>query len=371
MAICTICTHEMIDHVSCIHDPVLTRSGVYEPIRYGRERRMPIGRSAQPCGDCGAPPGGYHHRGCDLEECPCCGRQLISCGCSDSEDDEALNDAFDAGRIDIRDHIDSSSSIGARIWDDDIALGNDAAVALLFTAIAAASDEHDRQRLRDLLGSVRDGDPLRVRVVLDANDLRYESAMSSPVRREVAALARSVGSFEALEHLDTTTPLPTEEAFHWDGIADDVHDAVSRVVDLVDGCAQALLDNEFRTACRRLLARAAVIEPSVFRRDDDPAKVAAAICWLVAQANRLLGKYQPVQARAFWAHFGLRNASTSLADRLLRAAAIPIEPNGYGYRYEDGYAGRDRELYSAEYLIVARRRRIAAERDALRLRLAC
>ena len=25
--------------------------------------------------------GGYHHLGCDLEDCPACRRQLISCGC--------------------------------------------------------------------------------------------------------------------------------------------------------------------------------------------------------------------------------------------------------------------------------------------------
>jgi hypothetical protein len=33
------------------------------------------------CGDCGAKPGHYHHPGCDLERCPICGGQLISCDC--------------------------------------------------------------------------------------------------------------------------------------------------------------------------------------------------------------------------------------------------------------------------------------------------
>lgn len=33
------------------------------------------------CHDCGAPPGGLHHLGCDMERCPACGHQLISCGC--------------------------------------------------------------------------------------------------------------------------------------------------------------------------------------------------------------------------------------------------------------------------------------------------
>ena len=35
------------------------------------------------CTDCGAMVGHYHHPGCDVERCPVCGEQLISCGCQD------------------------------------------------------------------------------------------------------------------------------------------------------------------------------------------------------------------------------------------------------------------------------------------------
>lgn len=33
------------------------------------------------CGDCGAKPGQFHTPGCDMERCPMCGGQSISCHC--------------------------------------------------------------------------------------------------------------------------------------------------------------------------------------------------------------------------------------------------------------------------------------------------
>jgi hypothetical protein len=73
MAVCNYCGLEMMAAVSCTDTPIVIRGLEYKPIRNGRKR----GR----CGDCGAPPGGVHHHGCDMERCPACRGQSISCGC--------------------------------------------------------------------------------------------------------------------------------------------------------------------------------------------------------------------------------------------------------------------------------------------------
>lgn len=55
-------------------------------IRYGDEGRG-WGSSREPCHDCAAIRGELHVRGCDMERCPACGAQAISCGCLPEEED--------------------------------------------------------------------------------------------------------------------------------------------------------------------------------------------------------------------------------------------------------------------------------------------
>ena len=88
MAVCKLCEKEMLEGSSCLPSklrwiPKRGRVVDYERIRNGEEKRY---GAVEPdrCHDCSVMPGGYHHPGCDVEECPRCGGQLISCFCHGS-----------------------------------------------------------------------------------------------------------------------------------------------------------------------------------------------------------------------------------------------------------------------------------------------
>lgn len=75
MARCEDCNFEMTTADGC----------TVGELRMGNRRfRRTTVASTDPrgrCGDCGARRGAFHHLGCDMEPCPTCRRQLISCDC--------------------------------------------------------------------------------------------------------------------------------------------------------------------------------------------------------------------------------------------------------------------------------------------------
>lgn len=65
------CGQEMAPGIGC-------RFTIYE-IKILRYPRIPC--EDDWCGDCNVAKGQFHHIGCDIEQCPKCGGQAISCPC--------------------------------------------------------------------------------------------------------------------------------------------------------------------------------------------------------------------------------------------------------------------------------------------------
>lgn len=83
MARCTYCMFDMSAKttVTCVQNTTVG-------FPHGRElKSIPFdSHDGRRCHDCNVADGGNHHPGCDMERCPKCGGQLISCGCLDKED---------------------------------------------------------------------------------------------------------------------------------------------------------------------------------------------------------------------------------------------------------------------------------------------
>jgi hypothetical protein len=149
------------------------------------------------------------------------------------------------------------------------------------------------------------------------------------------SLIELVGDADTLWSLDSE-PLP-DEPFDWSVVEPEDRQLVAAVVSLTDRCCDAVLDAEYRTIVRRLIARVASHDPRPLRRHPNAERCAAAFVWLAGQTHGGFLRRGRPYAGWVWSWFGVNNCSDR-ARTLYRAAAFaPDDPwAGYSDRFVFG-----------------------------------
>ncbi len=220
----------------------------------------------------------------------------------------------------------------------------------------AAVDAHEPEYQR-VIRSPRPQGPLALLAAtgMFGGQKPWEDDPSGTEHYLLDALAEEVGGQDALDSLDDT-PLPEEE-FGWDQVPADVRERVGKVLAACDRCCDDLLGAEYRTACRRLLARAATGLSGMLRKTAKPEAIAAAVCWVIGKGNQRLGQGTgELRVKDLMSYFSLGQSSVSGRGYQIMHAA--------GIKPASAYPAV--RLRSPDLLVSARRRRIIELRDRYR-----
>jgi len=180
----------------------------------------------------------------------------------------------------------------------------------------------------------------------------WEAEPAGAAQYVLDALAEEVGGQDALDSLDDT-PLPDEE-FGWDEVPADIRERVGEVLTACDRCCDDLLGAEYRTACRRLLARAAPGLSGMLHKTTKPEMIAAAVCWVIGKGNQRLGQGAgQLRVKDLMSYFSLGQSTVSQrGHQIMRAAGIKAASAYSAVR-----------LGSPDLLVSGRRKRIIELRD--------
>ncbi len=218
----------------------------------------------------------------------------------------------------------------------------------------AAVDEHEREYQR-VIRSPRPQGPMALLGAMGmlGDQEPWEDEPFEAEQYFLDTLAEEVGGADALDSLDDT-PLPDEQEFGWDGVPADLRDRAGEVLAACDRCCDDLLGAEYRTACRRLLARAIPGMSGMLSKTTKPEVIAAAVCWVIGKGNQRFGQGPgELRVKDLTSYFSLGQSSVSERGyQIMRAAGV-----------QPASAYPAVHLGSPDLLVSARRRRIIELRD--------
>jgi hypothetical protein len=191
-----------------------------------------------------------------------------------------------------------------------------------------------------------------------ARAIECAMAAAEPRPDLFSSLLPHVDDLAALLDLDTE-PLP-DEAFDWSGVDAQDRAIVAAVLDRCDAGCDALLDTEYRTIARRILAMLAARDPRPLRRTTNHDRLAAGIVWLAGRGNGEFGRRAPRwrSARRVADWFGVTNCADRGYSIRNAAGLVPEVLDRYGSLVDATPLGSTALLHSKT------RRSLITQRDA-------